>query len=84
MLASGPSSAATPSAPAVGTYARREPETTVLHRVMREHLETFLLTVLAIVRKRLKLIALANLAHLGLPTFAPPLARARSPAFDFA
>ena len=45
MLASGPSSAATPSAPAVGTYARREPETTVLHRVMREHLETFLQTV---------------------------------------
>ena len=38
--------------------------------------------VLAIVRKRLKLIALAKLAHLRLPTFAPPLARARNPAFE--
>jgi transposase-like zinc-binding protein len=45
VLASGPSSAATPSAPVVRTYARREPETTVLHRVIREHLETFLQTV---------------------------------------
>jgi hypothetical protein len=29
---------------ASGRYARREPETTVLHRVVREHLETFLAT----------------------------------------
>jgi hypothetical protein len=30
------------SAPVSGTYRRREPEATVLHRVVREHLETFL------------------------------------------
>ena len=34
-----------PSASATGGYARREPENTVLHRVVREHLETFLATV---------------------------------------
>ena len=34
------------SAPsASGRYARREPEHTVLHRIVREHLETFLATV---------------------------------------
>ena len=38
-----PSSA--PSASAAGSYARREPENTVLHRIVREHLETFLATV---------------------------------------
>ena len=30
------------SAPLISGYRRREPETTVLHEVMREHLETFL------------------------------------------
>jgi hypothetical protein len=44
VLAPAPSSAA-PSASAAGSYARREPEHTVLHRVVREHLETFLQTV---------------------------------------
>jgi hypothetical protein len=29
-------------------------------------------------------VVVALLAHLGLPTEAPPIARARSPAFDFA
>ena len=29
-------------------------------------------------------VAVALLAHLGLPPFAPPIARARSPAFDVA
>lgn len=38
--------------------------------------------MLAIVRKRRKLIALANLAHLGLPTFAPPLAELSAPALE--
>ncbi len=28
-------------------------------------------------------VVVAILAHLGLPTEAPPLARARSPGFDF-
>jgi hypothetical protein len=28
-------------------------------------------------------VVVAILAHLGLPPFAPPLARARSPGFDF-
>ena len=42
MLASAPSSAAPDAS---GRYARREPEHTVLHRVVREHLETFLQTV---------------------------------------
>ena len=42
MVASAPSSAAPYAS---GSYARREPENTVLHRVVREHLETFLRTV---------------------------------------
>jgi hypothetical protein len=42
VLASAPSSAAPDAS---GRYARREPETTVLHRVVREHLATFLATV---------------------------------------
>ena len=42
MLASASSA---PSASAAGTYARREPENTVLHRIVREHLATFLATV---------------------------------------
>ena len=42
MLASASSA---PSASAAGTYARREPESTVLHRIVREHLATFLATV---------------------------------------
>jgi hypothetical protein len=29
-------------ATAIGRYRRREPENTVLHKVVREHLETFL------------------------------------------
>ena len=28
-------------------------------------------------------VVVAILAHLGLPPFAPPIARARSPRFDF-
>jgi hypothetical protein len=28
-------------------------------------------------------VVVAILAHLGLPPFAPPIARARSPGFDF-
>jgi hypothetical protein len=28
-------------------------------------------------------VVVALLAHLGLPPFAPPIARARSPGFDF-
>ena len=43
MLASASPSSAAPSAS--GAYARREPENTVLHRIVREHLETFLATV---------------------------------------
>ena len=42
MLASASSA---PSASAAGSYARREPENTVLHRIVREHLEAFLATV---------------------------------------
>ena len=42
MLASAPSSAAPDAS---GRYARREPENTVLHRIVREHLTTFLATV---------------------------------------
>jgi hypothetical protein len=44
MVASAPSSASSSASPA-RSYARHEPETTVLHLVVREHLETFLLTV---------------------------------------
>jgi hypothetical protein len=43
VLDSAPSIAA-PPASASGTYARREPENTALHRLVREHLETFLQT----------------------------------------
>jgi hypothetical protein len=42
VVASAPSSAAPYAS---GSYARREPENTVLHRIVREHLETFLATV---------------------------------------
>jgi len=44
MLASASPSSAAPSASS-GAYARREPENTVPHRIVREHLETFLATV---------------------------------------
>ncbi len=42
MVASAPSSAAPYAS---GRYARREPENTVLHRLVREHLEKFLRTM---------------------------------------
>jgi hypothetical protein len=42
VVASAPSSAAPYAS---GSYARREPENTVLHRIVREHLATFLATV---------------------------------------
>jgi hypothetical protein len=45
MLASVSPSYAAPSASASAAYARREPENTVLHRIVREHLATFLATV---------------------------------------
>ena len=45
MLASVSPSSAALSASSSGAYARREPENTVLHRIVREHLETFLATV---------------------------------------
>jgi hypothetical protein len=38
-------SSVAPSASSSGAYARREPTSTVLHRIVREHLETFLATV---------------------------------------
>ena len=45
MLASASPCSAAPSASSSGAYARREPENTVLHCVVREHLATFLATV---------------------------------------
>ena len=44
MLASASPSSAAPSASSSGAYARREPENTVPHRIVREHLETLLAT----------------------------------------
>ena len=91
----------------------------MLHRIVRDHLATFLATVLGdgVVKpvgsriewcqllRRIYLldvlacscggrraivadisaseVVVAILAHLGLPPFAPPLAQARSPGFDF-
>ena len=119
VLALAPSFAA-PSASTSAAYARREPMSSVLHRIVREHLATFLATVLedGVVKpvgsriqwcqllRRIYLldvlacpcggrraivadipaseVVVAILAHLGLPPFAPPRARARSPSFDVA